>query len=163
MAFRTAEQTDLTAVNLTGTSQADPTLSGDGKRLYFAAVLADGHQHIMVATRAAASGPFGTPVGIAELDSLTGDADPSLSQDETVILFSSLRNYATNKDELFYAVRSDLAHPFGPVQALAPINDSTEDGDPFLSADGCTVYFATDRNGDALDYDLWEATMIHAQ
>jgi hypothetical protein len=38
------------------------------------------------------------------------------------------------------------------------VNSTAQDGDPALSADGCTLYFSSRRAGGA-DYDLYSASV----
>jgi hypothetical protein len=160
-AFAAGDQIGLAAVNGTGTSQGDPSLSADGLRLYFSAVLADGIQHVMLATRASLTDAFGSGAKIAELDSGTGDADPALTPGEQVIVFSSLRGGAGTA-HIYYAVRDDGSGAFGSAQPLATVNSAEDDADPVISEDGCRIYFATDRSNENElgDYDLWMASMV---
>ena len=53
------------------------------------------------------------------------------------------------------ATRADRYSPFGNVRNLAEINSSAADAHPHISADGLTIYFASDRNG---DLQLFRAT-----
>jgi hypothetical protein len=150
-AFAALSETDLAAVD-TSDDEYDPWMSGDRLRIYYAPIPST--QHLALATRATTTAPFAAGVTIAELDSGSGDADPTLSPDERVIVFSSVR--AGNGDtDLWYAVRSDATVPFGTPRLVPDVNTSNMEGDPHLSADGCTLYFASDRDNG--QYDLFAA------
>ena len=139
----------LTSVNGSD-NQHDPFLSSDGLRLYFAPTT--NGQHLEVSTRATQATAFGPPTTLIDGDQT--DADPSLSQDERVIVFSSRRTGSEGAD-LWFATRSTPSDSFGTAVRLASIvNSSSDDGDPTLSADGCTLYFSSNRAGGTGDFDL---------
>jgi Tol biopolymer transport system component len=137
-----------------GASQFDPAISADGLRLYFANSFSP--QQIAISSRASTSASFGTPRAITELNTSGSNADPATSADERVIVFSSTRAGAGNAGKnLWFAARPDLAQPFGAPLPLSAVNSDNDDADPFLSADGCRLYFASDRSG---NWDLFVAT-----
>ena len=123
----------------------DPHISPDGLRLYHAPAVAE-HQEIVVSTRASDDLPFGAPSGIAELNSGTTDADPTLSADELVIVFSSHR---TGIRDLYLATRTAIDEPFSTPQPLEALNSTEPDGNPFLASSplGCELFFTSTRDG----------------
>ena len=140
-------------VNSSG-NELDPELSFDGLTLYLAIDNA-GNQAVAVASRAADNAAFSAPVPIIASD---GDADPAVSRDELVILFSSNRpGGAGGSVDIWYATRPDKLSAFGTATNLTTINSTSSDGDPTLSRDGCTLYFASDRDG---NYDIYVSTVI---
>lgn len=156
-AFETATRTELDAINDAG-AQHDPFLSGDGLRLYFAPV--GGSQRIDVTSRATRGDVFGAPTTL--FDSGLGDADPTLSPDERVIVWASRRTGSVGSD-LWYAVRAAATDPFGaPVQLPSPINGPSDDGDPALGSDGCRLYFSSTRTGGLGDFDLYAVDVTPA-
>ncbi len=140
--FSNPSNLNLVAINTAG-DEADPHLSGDGLRLYFAA---GAPQKIFVAERAARIAAFDPAVAVANIDDASGDADPTLSGDERVIVFTSNRNAGAGTD-LFFATRSDRNQPFGTPVAVPGINGTTNEGDPHLSPDGCHLYLVSNRAG----------------
>lgn len=145
-----ATQNGLAAIN-NGDSQHDPFLSGDGLRLYFAPT--NGAQHLEVATRANTSAAFGSPTTL--VNSTQGDADPTLSPDERVLVWGSRRTGGLGSD-LWYALRASATSTLGtPTLLPSPINSAADEGDPSLSADGCRLYFSSTRGGGLGDYDLY--------
>ena len=139
--------------------QEDPVISTDKLRLYLAPQTGmTGPQHIVMATRAAPTADFEVPAAIGELDSGQGDADPALTDDERLIVFSSQRPGGSGGYDLWYATRANANGTFGtPSNLGAIVNGGGNDGDPWLSPDGCRLYFASDTLG---DNNLWVAVAL---
>lgn len=144
-----------TAADCTGADELDPFVTADGLELYFAQTI-NGFQHIMRATRQTRSASFDTAVLVTELDSPAGAADPTLSADGRVILFSSNRPTSDASTNLWYATRAGNAGPFSEPKPVPDVNSDDQDGDPWLSHDGCRIYFSSTREN---DFDLWTATL----
>lgn len=151
--FETLTQTNMAAVN-DGTNQLDPHVSTDGLRLYLAA---SSPQQISVASRSSTTADFAPPQVIAGIGSVPGDADPTLTADERVIIFSSQRTGLGGTD-LWYATRPERDQPFGEVKAL-PFNTAFNDADPHVSGDGCRIYFSSERAVGNDDFDLFITTL----
>jgi Tol biopolymer transport system component len=148
----------VAAVN-TVNNYFDPFLTTDGLRLYVAPVLT-GQQQIMLATRVAGQN-FGPAAVLPVVNSSTsgGDADPALSLDERIVVFTSLRTASgLGGTNLWYATRPSATGDFSPPQLIPGVNSSVQDGDPMLSADGCELYFASNRAGDGKNH-LFRAVM----
>jgi hypothetical protein len=94
-------------------------------------------------------------------DATASDADPAVSRDERVLVFSSGRLtglLATGRTNLWYATRGDPGADFGAPRPIPGVNGNEEDGDPRLSDDGCTLYFSTTR-GPGNTRDLYSAVV----
>jgi hypothetical protein len=153
--FGTPDFRHLAAVNsAANTDFYDPFLSADGLTLYLAPA-AGGAQRVMVATRADVNGDFAAPVDLAGIAGGGLDADPAVSIDGRVIVFSSTRAGGAGGVDIYYATRATATATFGTPVAMPVVNGSANDGDPMLSADGCTLYFASNRGG---VYRLYTAT-----
>jgi len=141
----------------TSANEHDPTISADGLHLYFAPDL--GAQHIELVTRATVNDNFAAPAPLPELTSGTGDADPSPTPDERIIMFSSNRALAgAMPSNIWYATRGAKTMPFEAPIAVPDINSDFPEGDPHLSSDGCRIYFAR-YSGAGLDWNLYVAAM----
>jgi Tol biopolymer transport system component len=139
--------------------QFDPDISPDGLELYYAPFNStDPFQSIQRSMRATTGDTWAHPVPVSELTSGVGDADPSRSSDNLVIVFSSLRPGAGLID-VWYAVRAHATDPWGPPAQIPGIDTADNEADPILSADGCHLYFASDRGNQRGDYDIFVATM----
>ena len=139
-------------------SEHDPTISADGLHLYFA-----GHsgtyQFIALASRGDRSANFGVPVELTELTSTMGDADPSPTPDERIILFGSNRPpplAGPAAPNAWYATRASKNAPFSAPLIVPDINGDLSEGDPHLSADGCRIYFGRNLGGD--NWNIFVAT-----
>ncbi len=154
--FGAANTTHLNAVNGSDVENHDPFLSTDGLRLYLAPAptTAPGAQYIASTSRPP-GGDFGTPAPVPIINGVASiDADPALSLDERIIVFSSTRT-GVGATDLWYATRPSLTENFGPPVLIPTVNGSQDDGDPFLTADGCELYFASTRGG--INYALFSA------
>ncbi|HET7500561.1 MAG TPA: hypothetical protein VFK02_06140 [Kofleriaceae bacterium] len=153
--FPNGDDRFLQTVNNLGAQAYDPSLTADGLRLYFSAPLSGGTQHILLSTRLALTDSFGTPQPVPVINDATkADADPAVSRDERVIVFSSFRPTGipmTGASNLWYATRQDPGASFGPPRPIPGVNSDKDDGDPRLSDDGCTLYFSSNRDGTTRD------------
>lgn len=141
------DQALVASVNTTSDNYFDPFLSKDGLRLYVAPLIG-GAQQIRLATRTALDKNFGSAVLVGVINSGSTDADPALSLDERIIVFSSRRSASgLGGTNLWYATRASATAEFAAPQLIPSVNSDQEDGDPVLSADGCELYFASTRVG----------------
>jgi WD40-like Beta Propeller Repeat len=132
--------------------ELDPELSADGLRIYLAVGVP---QRIAVSERSSVTGSFGSPQQLAGVNGTVSDADPSLSPDERVIVFSSTRG--SGDGDLYYSKRTDKNATFAaPIRLQDVSSNSANDGDPHLSPDGCRLYFASDRSG---NWELYVSTV----
>lgn len=104
----------------------------------------------------ACAGEFPTPeVVLTGRDAGGLQYGPALSRDNQTLYFS------TNDDgdeNLYQARRSDRGSIFANPVALTSINTQSGDGSPYVTPDGLTLYFYSDREGGPGDRDLWTAT-----
>ena len=138
-------------------SDHDPFVSVNGLRLYFATYGFTGSlggQDVVVAARASTDEVFGAPIAIAEVNSAQGDADPALTFDERIMLFASRRHSDDTESDIYYATRAQIGDLFSTPQPLPVLNSDGNDGDPFITGDGCEIFFYTNRDGNG---DVWRA------
>lgn len=153
--FSTLARTYTATVN-TGADELDGFVTLDGLNLYLAASV-NGFQRIAVASRSSRTSPFSAANVIPSLNSGGGDADPTVSADGRVIIYASIRTGSgQGGTNLWYATRASASGTFGTPLPVPDINGATNDGDPWLSLDGCRLYWASDRSG---DYDLYVGTL----
>lgn len=150
-AFPTLDQSFLAQVNNAG-DQSDPHVSPDGLRLYYAT---GNPQTIVIAERNGLLANFGASSALPNINGSTGDADPTLTADERVMIFTSNRTGSLGLTDLWYATRAERDQPFGAPQNLTLLNTTEDDGDAHLSNDGCRVYWASRRDPSTSDYDLF--------
>lgn len=154
--FAQAEENHVGALE-DSSNQQDPTINKDGTRIYLAPDTT-GTQQIVTASRPDRSHNFGSPQTINELvdQGGQGTADPTLSVDELVIVVSSGRTGALGGGDLWYATRATLSDTFSAPIQVPGVNTTANEGDAHLSADGCHLYFASDRDS-GQNWDLFVA------
>jgi hypothetical protein len=149
-AFGAPSASKLAKVDNPG-EQSDPWISAMGERIYYA----DGVPQAIVVSARGGDGKYSSPQSVGTMvNDGTGNADPTLSPDELVLVFSSNR---TGNGDLYYATRASGSDDFGaPVALPSSINTTGSEGDPHLTKDGCHLYFAARPIGG--DYDLFVTT-----
>jgi hypothetical protein len=156
-----ADQAQVATVNTAPAADYfDPFLSADSLRLYVAPRVTGAAQEIRLATRVAAGRDFGPAAVVPMINSGSGDAKPALSLDERIIVLSSQRPAGAGLGgaNLWYATRQDATDSFSTPKLVPGLNNDAQDADPMLSGDGCTLYFASTRNGGT--YHLFRAQII---
>jgi len=125
-----------------------------------------GNYQTYLAARPTTGAPFGTPVAIPELDhSDSSTVDGFLTDDGLTLFFSSApvaepadaavsasdggktADGGAAKGDLFVAWRRSPSEPFSATQPLDDLNTAFDERDPWLSPDGTTLYFTSDRSG----------------
>ncbi len=157
-------------VNSTAWDSA-PSISADGLELFFSSTRSGGFggPDLYVTTRASTSDPWGPAVNLGPTinsaygDSLYGEWTPNISQDGLTLFFASARppGSASNLD-IWMTRRATGDDEWGPLVHLgAPVNSSSQDSSPCISADGLTLYFVSGRPGGVGgDSDFWQAAII---
>ena len=154
------DQMLVAGVNINNNDYFDPFLTKDGLRLYLAPSLGGAPQQIVVATRTSTEQNFSASVPVPVINSGSGDANPSVTRDDRILVFSSRRPPGVSGlggANLWYATRQSPADDFSTPQLIPTVNGNAEDDDPMLSADGCDLYFSSTRNGGK--YHLFHASM----
>ncbi|RLB60878.1 MAG: hypothetical protein DRI90_12670 [Deltaproteobacteria bacterium] len=138
----------------------DPTLSADGLTVYFTSDRPGGagSDDIWTAQRSGPSAPFGTAQLVSVASTSVADANPALSSDGLALYFDTSASGGAGERDIWVVTRDSLAAPFGAMQNIGVPNTSDGDFDPAISADGRTLYFASNRLSGSGGGDLWRAT-----
>jgi len=105
------------------------------------------------------NGTFGPPTLLSELSSPSNDQRPSIRRDGLEVFFYSGRPGGVGANDLWVATRETLMQVWSTPQNVGSIvNSSANDFHPSLSADGQTLYFASDRPGGPGQADLYMTT-----
>lgn len=135
-------------------------VSPDGLRLYYNKAKKDGKiwkDSLFLAVRNDRSELW---TEVRELDDLhlymTRDKQPSLTADETVIMWISDRGRDDHDYIIWMADRPSPVNPFENLREVSELNDFGAEG-PFLSADGLTVYFSLLKD-DTGSRELWKGS-----
>ena len=124
-------------------------VSPDNLRMYYHNELLSAWL-LKVSERASANDPWPVGTDISELNALGDIHTHSLAADELIIIFASPRiPEGAGYYDLWTASRPDRSSAFGNVRELSEINTPSSESDPYISPDGLTLYFYSDRNGNS--------------
>jgi hypothetical protein len=135
----------------TGANEFDPFLSGDGLTLYYAQNTSLG-QVLLTTSRQTRGEAFRLPQQLMGSGTFAVEADPDLSPDQLVMVFS-----AGTPLQLFGALRSSSDLAFGTPFSLTDLVSTGHDGDPAFSPDGCELFWISDRGGNR---DLYHVDLV---
>lgn len=128
-----------------------PFLSSDNLTLYYTNQRTG---DIVVAMRPSRTESFGASAPVTVINSTADDSEPYLTQNDQVIYFPSSRIGAYD----IHRSTRDSSGTFGPATPISEINmSSAVDSSPVVSADGLTIYWATDK-GVPGQAEIWVAT-----
>jgi hypothetical protein len=99
---------------------------------------------------------FGPAEAVTELSDPAKTDNPSLTADLREIFFTSERG--GGPAEIWSATREDAKDRFGAPALVTPLNSPVIETSPVISADGLTLWLASDRPGGLGDLDIWVAT-----
>jgi Tol biopolymer transport system component len=104
--------------------------------------------------------PFGTPTLVTELTT-QGDEDDkaTLTQDMLEMFFLSDRDGGLGRGDVWMTTRSTVSDPWSSPTVVAALNSSSKEESPAISADGTTLWVASDRSGGAGGLDIWVSTL----
>ena len=126
----------------TAALQDSPTITEDLLLL----VVSRNRGSLVASSRVTPAMPWGPAAVVAELESTAADLSPHVDAGGTRILFASDRS---GSRDIWFAQRGSRAVPFSPPLALDAVNTAVaEESDPWLSADGRTLFFKSDRAGE---------------
>lgn len=116
-----------------------------------------GTANLYVTTRPDRTSLFGSVTLLDNVNATgTFQLDPTGATNGLTLVFRSIRGDAGGGDDLYSATRSDTDAAFSQVTALATLDSTLNDVQPFLTADGTEVYYASNRTG---NYDIYRATV----
>lgn len=158
-----ADPQRLSAALNTQAREGNPTVTGDGRILFFSASYhrgGVGKTDLWQATRDSLDDLFSDPVNLgATINSEDGDSCPMVTADGLQLLFVSKGHGGYGEEDLWMATRTSLDEPFGEPENLGrPINTSARESSPFLMPDGLTIWFVSNRPGTFGERDLYYAT-----
>ncbi len=103
------------------------------------------------------SGPFAAPTLLTAVsDPQSDNEDPSLSADGLELYFMSTRS---GNNDIWLSQRASLSDPWDTPQIVSELSTPAGEAEPFIAADGLTIWFSTNRDADAgSGYHIWVAT-----
>lgn len=140
--------TALAALN-TPNSDEQATLSADELTLYFSRDDGNGNYDIYQATRASKTATFGAATAVPGVNTTAAqEREPRVTADG-LTMYATARAIpvTSSKFHVVFATRATADASFGPLQSVPVVNGTTNDSDPFITADGRVLYFSSDRSG----------------
>jgi serine/threonine protein kinase/Tol biopolymer transport system component len=118
-----------------------------------------GKGDLWVATRATTGDDWGTPINLGTVvNSASHDWVPSVSSDGLSLFFASDRSNGFGSDDIYVVSRVAKNAPWAVPVNLGPmLNSPAGDDRPYISADGLSLFFNSNRSGGSGGYDLWVA------
>jgi hypothetical protein len=95
---------------------------------------------------------------VAELASAEKDDNPTLTADELLLCFTSLRPGGTGDSDVWCAERSSADQPFGEPVALEVVNEDGFESSPALELDGTALWFGSEREDSVGGSDIFVVT-----
>jgi outer membrane protein OmpA-like peptidoglycan-associated protein len=137
--------------------ESQPCLSPDKRELYFASNRPGGYggSDIYVSRRLA-NGKWGPPQNLGPTINTPGDEScPFIHADNLTLFFMSNGHPGYGGDDLFLSRRQDNNQWGTPVNLGYPINTIENEGSLFITSDGNTAYYASDRHDSRGGLDLY--------
>lgn len=127
--------------------ETQPSISFDGQTLYFASDRGSNGRNLDIyRARRRPDGTWGKPKSLGKpINTGKTEQSPFIHADNETLFFSSKGHRGMGRSDLFYA-RKQADGGFGEPQNLGyPINTLGEDIGLFVSSDGATAYFASQK------------------
>jgi Tol biopolymer transport system component len=140
------------------TQDSTPSISADGRSLYFSSTRSGGPADLWVATRATVSDPWDPPGKLGPtINSSDTENTPSISADGLTLYFSSWRPGKLGILDIWKATRQTTEDEWAaPTPLGQSINSSALDWSPSISADELLLIFCSNRPGGiGKKGDLW--------
>lgn len=148
-------------------AEALPAISPDGLELYFSEwgehTRQGGHgkTDLWVTRRNTKGDPWSEPENLGQMvNTASNDQRPILVGDGLLLFFESNRSGGFGSLDLYMMRRATIADPWTEPINLGPmVNSPNSDEQGFLSPDGSTLYFHSNRPGGYGIYDIWQASV----
>lgn len=126
--------------------ESQPSLSADGKTLYFTSDRPGMGGRDIWMSRRSASGKWSEPQNVgAPINTESSEQSPFFHPDGKTLYFMSQGHPGMGGDDLFFSKLQSDGTWSTPENLGYPINTQSHEGALFIARDGRTAYFATDR------------------
>jgi hypothetical protein len=156
--FTFGEPVKFGSIYVSSTDDVD-CFSSDGLEMYIDRGLGGGNGDLWVLKRASVDDDWGPPVNLGPaVNSEQEDAIASMSADGLTLYFQSTRPGGFGRNYIYMTTRASRSAPWGPaVNMGSTLNSSPDAGEPWISADGLELYFASYQSGGYGGKDIWIA------
>ena len=156
-----------TNINSENGWESQPSLSGDGQMLFFAAVNATttpdsrGNQsHDILVSHRQEDGTWGPSRSLgANINTEGQEKAPFMHSDSRTLYFSSNGHFGRGKMDIFYTKLKEDGSWTDPKNIGHPINTNEDEVGLIVSADGEEAYFFSRREKGAKGYDIFSFKM----
>ena len=131
-------------INVSGTSQIAPSLSGDGKHMIFTTTANLKSELLIVYSYQQRPGKWTQPQPVTVINrsqKINHLGGYSLSYDGDYIFFTSRKTYGIGQYDIWYCKKTSKNGWSAPINLGKPVNSNQNDGCPSLSPDGKVLYF----------------------
>jgi outer membrane protein OmpA-like peptidoglycan-associated protein len=141
-------------VNSNSSWESQPSISSDGKTLYFVSDR-NGRYDIHVTTKdKEGKWTDAKPLG-SNINTTGNERSPFIHVDGQTLYFSSDGHLGFGGYDLFYAKKNDDGSWSKPVNLGYPINTAADETGMTVSTDGSTAYFASTRFNDTGEWNVY--------
>jgi Tol biopolymer transport system component len=140
-----------------------PFISPDGSALYLNSERSGGfgsYDIWQVPVVSVRDFTFGNPFNLGSIiNSSTHDRGPTISSDELELYFDSNRSGGSGDIDIWLSPRKSILEPWGEPENLGSIvNSNSLDAQPYISGDGLSLFFHSNRTGGFGQDDIWVTT-----
>jgi outer membrane protein OmpA-like peptidoglycan-associated protein len=146
-----------------GTWDSQPSISPDGKTIYFASAREGGKGNMDIWKTTLFNGMWQKPVNLGDsINTPRGEMSPFIHPDGVTLYFTSAGHPGMGGLDIYYARMDSAGNWHKPVNLGYPINSYKDEGFMIVNAKGDKAYFASDnlagKGGmDLYTFDLYEA------
>lgn len=142
------------------TYEGMPSLSPDNTELYFVSDRKGGYGGYDIWVSQFENGLWQLPVNAGpNINTAGNETTPCIAADNKTLFFASDYRPGLGGTDLFVSRRKDGKN-WAPAENLGyPINTANDEKSAFAALDGKTLFYASDREGPAGNYDIYRVTM----
>jgi outer membrane protein OmpA-like peptidoglycan-associated protein len=148
----------------TGVWDSQPSISPDGKTLYFASARGGGKGKMDIwKTSKDENGSWMSPVNLGDsINTEMSEMSPFIHSDGRTLYYTSTGHPGMGGMDIFYSKMDDNGNWSSPKNIGYPINTNNDEGYLIVNARGNKAYFSSDNYGgkgamDIYSFDLYEA------
>lgn len=134
------------------TDDVTPTTFTTGALVMYLSSVRTGTLDLFRTTRASRTAAWAMPVLVAELQTSGTETEPTLTPGDTLMILSG---DGPGGRDLYMTTRTSPSDPWDTPVPIVELNTAFSEEDPWLSPDGRTLVFASNRGG---SYDLYITT-----